>query len=382
MTRIKLIVILALLVILLGSFQSFGSDKMKEDKITEPLSEGLDHLISQIDSGNTVAFDAKKIDKVLDFLTAPKQASTLYYPEEKFNSTSIYFEFDINTSMKKLLQYAYNRDLPAYIFNPSSIRLSYWPTVASPGNRLPYFYDYLPNLTSPVVIKGVEYTEITPDLNTGAYYKYNDLRSLILLKYKGKNVFISMSRQKDISSPSMKGLILDDTNWDYLYSGIQGHTKFGLGWTDSFMYDSFSIVVYYETDPKKPVLRCGVFKWLRAGWKNVNMVKREHIYGGVKRYARDVKIIMENPLLPDFNDLKDNISKINDLPLDVLREKTGKYLNAVKKKYNNNELMSRREFRDLFTSDNYINHLTKKEMEATLIMDYVKNILGKKSISY
>jgi hypothetical protein len=59
------------MVIIFGSFQSFGSDKLKEKKITEPLSAGLDHLINQIYSDNAVAFDAKKIDKVLDILLDP-----------------------------------------------------------------------------------------------------------------------------------------------------------------------------------------------------------------------------------------------------------------------------------------------------------------------
>lgn len=69
MAKIKLIAILAFMVISFGSFQSFGSDKLKEEKITEPLSADLDHLINQIYSGNAVAFDAKKIDKMLDILS-------------------------------------------------------------------------------------------------------------------------------------------------------------------------------------------------------------------------------------------------------------------------------------------------------------------------
>jgi hypothetical protein len=203
---------------------------------------------------------------------------------------------------------------------------------------------------------------------------------LILLKYKGKNVFISVAKQKNISSPSMKGIILDDTNWDYIYSDNKGHTKFGLGWADSFIYDSCSIVIYYEIDPQKPLIRCGVFKWLNAGWKNMNLVKREHIISGLKRFERDKKVILENPSLPDFKELKNNFSKINKLPLNVLREKTGRYFNTIKNKYNDNEVISRNEFRDLFTSEKYLNQMTRQEMEAIFIMDYIKNMLGKKGI--
>jgi hypothetical protein len=153
MTKIKLLVILVLLIVGFSSAQSIAADKLKEEKITEPLSAGLDHLINQAYSSNAVAFDAKKIDKVLDFVSAQKQKSVLYYPEEKFDSTSVYFEFDLKSSMKKLLQYAYNKDLPAYVFNPSSIRVSYWLNVAPQENRMPYFYNYLSKLNNPLLSK-------------------------------------------------------------------------------------------------------------------------------------------------------------------------------------------------------------------------------------
>ena len=125
----------------------------------------------------------------------------------------------------------------------------------------------------PVVVRGVETVEITPDINTGTYYKYDLDRTMILFKHQGRNVFVSLSRQKGQSEVGKKGVVVgDDEDWNYLYSGEKGINKTGLGWVDSYMYGSSSIILFYEPDPDNPMVKCAVFKWLRAGWKKINMV--------------------------------------------------------------------------------------------------------------
>ncbi len=87
-----------------------------------------------------------------------------------------------------------------------------------------------------------------------------------------------------------KGLVLgSDSDWNYLYSGKKGTNLPGLGWVSSYMYDSCTIMIYYEMDPNEPLVRCAVFKWLKAGWSNINMVKKSHIYKGLVRYENSFK---------------------------------------------------------------------------------------------
>jgi hypothetical protein len=59
--------------------------------------------------------------------------------------------------------------------------------------------------------------------------------------------------------------------------------------------------MYEEIDPVTTKVRCAVFKWLRAGWSGINMVRSKHIYNGLKRFAKPLKEILEYPSLPPWN---------------------------------------------------------------------------------
>jgi hypothetical protein len=60
------------------------------------------------------------------------------------------------------------------------------------------------------------------------------------------------------------------------------------------MYDSASITVYYETDAPTPQVHCGVFKWIRAGWANMNFVRPHHIRNGVQRFSKTFFYTIDN----------------------------------------------------------------------------------------
>ena len=121
---------------------------------------------------------------------------------------------------------------------------------------------------------------------SGAYYKYDMYRTLVLFTYEKRKVLISISKQKDVSQVGNKGYILgSDDNWDYFYSGKPGLTIPGLGWVRSYMYDSYGINVYYQIDENNPVVRCATLRWIKAGWAKINVVKSHHIHAGLKRFA-------------------------------------------------------------------------------------------------
>jgi hypothetical protein len=83
----------------------------------------------------------------------------------------------------------------------------------------------------------------------------------------------------DVSDVGKKGYVMGtDDDWDYFYSGKPGLTIPALGWVKSYMYGSSGINIYEEIDPQAGKVRCAVFKWLRAGWSGVNMVRRVYIF--------------------------------------------------------------------------------------------------------
>ena len=61
---------------------------------------------------------------------------------------------------------------------------------------------------TPLVMRGVEYEEITPDLTTGSYYRYDMDRLMVLLNHRGKDFFISVTSQQKPSTVGRKGAII------------------------------------------------------------------------------------------------------------------------------------------------------------------------------
>ena len=206
------------MVFLFSSIQLATSSDLKETTIPDSLNPELEYLSTLVSSDNHGPVNLKFIEKVLDFVVSPKSSSSLYYTDKLFGSPSAYYEFDINTDLKHILQYTYNPDIPSVAFMPSSVRLSYWAQVNGQNQDLPKLWTYISNSDCPIVVKGIKHIEITPDQFTGAYYRYDVDNVLILCKFRGKNLLISISKQKDRSDVGRKGLVLgSDDNWDYFW---------------------------------------------------------------------------------------------------------------------------------------------------------------------
>jgi len=360
-----------------STYLAAGSD-LKEAKIPDSLHSGLEYLLSLTSKDKNEPVDLKAIQKLLDFVVSTKNSSSLYYTDKLFGSPSAYYEFDINTDLKSVLEYVYHPDIPSFAFMPSSVRLSYWTQVNGQNQDLPELWTFISNSDPPIMVKGVEHIEITPDQFTGAYYRYDMDKALILCKYRGRNLLITISKQKDKSDVGRKGIVLgSDDNWDYLYSGRKGLSMPGLGWVSSYMYNSIGISFLYEVDSKKPVVRYAAFKWLRAGWADMNVVKNKHIHKGLVRYAKDLKMILEHPLLPEASELAKLFSDFENYPPEDIRAKVKSHLTALKNRYNGNKLSSGKNFPKNLNIRKYLNQMTNKEIYALLVVEYMKSILGK-----
>ncbi len=201
---------------------------------------------------------------------------------------------------------------------------------------------------------------------------------MILFKHKGRNVFVSLSQQKGLSGVGKKGLIIGpDENWDYIYSGRPGVTKAGLGWVRSYMYDSYSIAFYYEIDAASPLMRFAVFKWVRAGYKKVNFVRTADIYNGAIRFSRVFKEVLESPDLPDTADLVQACMDIQKLSNEQLREIAGAYLKSVEERSLTEKLLSKRQVNEWLNGQQYLNSLSREEIQALIMVEYLKQLLGK-----
>jgi hypothetical protein len=353
-------------------------EKQVEVKVPEALNPGLQHFLDIVDPDKEINFEPYLVGKVLDFIKGSKDAAALYYVNNISGLTSAYHEFDVNQNLNKIVKYAFNPNIPYIATMPSSVRLFHWMDDRMNKRASPNVERHLARLDNPVVINGLQTVQITPDLNSGAYYTYSLYQTLLLFRYDQRNVLVTVSKQMDVSTVGKKGYILgEDNDWDYFYSGKTGLTIPALGWVRSYMYDSSAINIYYEIDPDTPVVRCAMFKWLRAGWSGINMVQKKHIHRGLRRFAEPFKEIMEYPQLPAVEVMVEDLSNLRELSAEALRSKMARYSKVLDKRYGSGKPHNKKWPSNLFKNESRWNNMTPEEMESALVIEYMKYAMGK-----
>ena len=363
---------------LMAPVQSLAGNKFPEEKIPGSIHSGLHHFLDLVNPEKDIAFDPGLIAGVMEFIEAPKKDHTLYFADNLLRLPSAYHEFDSHVDINRIAGYAFNPDIPDIATMPSSVRLFQWMDEKGQRRQAPRVDRYLGNLDAPVVENTLQYVEITPDTHSGAYYGYNLYQALVVFKYKQRKVIMTISRQRDESTVGKKGYVLGtDDDWDYFYSGKKGLTVPALGWVSSYMYASSAINIYYEVEPGSSRVRCAMFKWLQAGWSGINMVQRRHIYNGLKRFAGTFKQIIEHPALPTVDLLAADFSHIRKMPDDILRSKMDIYSNILKRRYNGGNHNGSKKLANMLADKNHWSGMSRDEMEAALVIEYMKGVVGK-----
>jgi hypothetical protein len=341
---------------------------------------GAEHLLELAGPANDKKFQPERVAALMDFIIRPKKDSERYSAGGADGFSSSYNEVDVRTRLVDLLRYSFNPAIPWFTTSPASLRSTSWKHTEKPWTELPRLWELVGVGDSPVVVRGMETVENTPDLTTGGYYRYDLYRTLILFTSGARRTVISISKQVDVSEVGRKGYIIgNDDNWTYFYSGEPGLNVTGLGWVKSYMYDSAGISVYTEAGPDTAWTRTANLKWLRAGWSNINMVQNDHIYEGLVRYARALKEIIESPRLPSVNVFENDCLKIAGLSDAALRDKMKshrRFLTAQGDKLNGG---ARKHLPEVFWSEGYWEGLSREGMESALVLESLKAHLGKSS---
>lgn len=349
-------------------------DVAKQQEIPAPVYKALDYLISL--SQEDAELDKDGLGDLIDFVGTIPTGSSLTLKQRE-GASGAFHTFSINGSLPQIMDYAYNPEIPSYITMPSSVQDHEWltPDVVDALKKLPGAVE---SASDVVLLRGKEKEAITPDANTGGYYLYSQDRIVMVLPGPKGPVLISATSQTDASEVGKKGCVVgDDSDWNYLYSGEKGINKMGLGWVDSYMYYAYSVIVYVANDEKN-VVNVGSFKWLNAGWAKINMVKSSHILDGIKRFSSDFKEVLEAPGLPDTEALESRYSELQQSSEEELRQQVMPYLQALN---DSNAIKTcPNSFKSMVTSGEYLQQMSREEMVRVILLEYVKENIGKESL--
>lgn len=317
--------------------------------------------------------DERDIATLVDYVLSSKKSREHALPESQ-RCPGAYQEFDTKSNFRRFMQYSYNTRIPSVVTRPSSLRYSLWRVPQDKARNLTGDWEPIPAAGAPMILHGLQHDSNTPDLTTGVYYEYDLKRTLIWVNYKGRQVLVSVSKQIDKSNIGEKGLILGpDSDWNYYYSGEPGSAKAGLGWIKSYIYDYFSINVYVETGTAPAMVRTGVFQWIRAGWSGINFVQPGHIIDGLKRFARNKRMIMESPLLPAPNQMMTAYQGLLNMPAgDLIKKYT-----MLQQARQSSAIQTGKIGRAKTGESSSFSKTSKEQMVEELMLEYLKAALGK-----
>lgn len=367
----KIWIFLCCLVFTYGSALAGTSES--EQQVPDQIYHQIDNLFSLINSDRGI--DSTQVSALIDFVKATPEATSVSL-KPRGDSKGAFYSFIIDSQFSDLLDYAFNPDIPSYLTKPSSLQNQQWKTPET-EDQLRRMLTSVEPADAQILLRGADNQTITPDMNTGSYYSYDQNRLLILLQGLTGPVLISATVQDQVSEVGKRGCIVgDDKNWDYLYSDKTGLNTTGLGWIHSYMYEAFAVMVYVA-DSSAGTIQAGTFKWLSAGWSKINMVKSHHILGGIKRFVADLKSVLEAADLPEVEKIA---SKYNDLRVkdkQELRQLVSPYLEDLSSSKDAETCPS--SFINSVASGDYLMKMSDQEIIRILMLEYLKHHIGEHS---
>ena len=348
------------------------------EQLPANIDGGLGYLYEFAEPETTTPFEVERLAKLMTFILTPKdEGVSIAGRSGAFLEPLAYHEFAVSGSLPFILKYAHQSGIPPHLLTLGTLRYAYWKGFDDRYPDLPNVSERILQAKSPFVIRGREHEVIAPDPSSGAYYGYDVYRTLIGFRYGKYTIWMSMARQQNQSEVGRKGYVLDEENaWHYIYSGEKGITKTGLGWVDSYMYKGFTCSFYIQADDTPDQVKVAIFKWLRAGWNGMNFVRYKHIRDGLQRFGAIMRRIIESPNLPPPAQIQSVWRRIDGLPLDQLRQINRDYLLALEKHYGKKRAFPRRWFKKQVLKSDYVDQLTRPQLEAVVFLEYMKAALG------
>lgn len=345
--------------------------------LPQPVEQDLGALLDLSQKRNA-PINPKDYSALVDYVMQLKGDARELVPARRFDGNGTVLRVSMKTGLARLMHYCYNPAIPNYLLFPSVLRLGGWHPGSDILTKDTKPWTHLGKQDAPVALWGQEYEVNAPDSFGGGYYRYDLNRLLIMTKHGGKNVLISISKQKDKSTVGKKAVILDDGEWSYFYSGINGLNKGLIGWADTYMYDSASVQVFVEDGPNQTTFT--LFKWLRAGWTGLNVVQKDHINEGSTRYANAFKRIVESDRLPSPEELAANVRELSTMSDAELDRKISAYAITIENIAKTSPAMNKSEFQKVVEGGKYAKILNREERVGVILVEYLKSRLGKRPL--
>ena len=365
---------------LIQAQQTNNLQKQGNGSLPDKIETGLSYLLELINKKGS-KFDPAKILPLLDYVVENGGAAEQLIPSTRESGNGACLRAQVKAPLERILRYEFNYRIPTFLVSPNVLRLSGWYPESDIVTNKVELWNKLPTLDKPLLLWGKEFEVNTPDSFSGSYYRYDLNRLIIIMKHNDKKIMISASKMPNPSEAGKKAVIIDENNWNYFYSGIQGLGIRLIGMLNTYIYDSASVKILYETDSAKPRTTIMLFKWLKAGWADINMVKSSHIYEGSLRFIEGLKEVIESDSLPAADTLAQKLDYISALPEAEIDTKIRKYSINFERIAKKHKGMSQKDYARIIADGGYANVLNREERSGVLALEWLKSQLGKSTLA-
>ena len=238
----------------------------KGHKLDPDLEATLTAMIAAAPAGRHLPAKADLI-RLARFMMSPATNPDEVRVATREHGEGVLMRQNFRNSFAKLVRYCFDPLIPQEMLYPMVLRRGNWLPDSQLVQENVRLWDQL-NTQEMLVLRGMEYEEITPDTFSGCYYDYKLLRLVVLLHVDDKPVLFSVSRQAAPSSVGRKAAIVGkDSDWNYVYTRVIGSNLKLAGWAETYLYDSANVSLMYPSGDGGGL---AFFKWVKAGWSNMN----------------------------------------------------------------------------------------------------------------
>ncbi|MDR2696484.1 MAG: hypothetical protein LBC79_08935 [Deltaproteobacteria bacterium] len=342
------------------------------EKLAPELEATLTALIAAVPAGKSLPAEAE-LAALARFMMSPAVTPSDVRIAKREHGEGALLRQTFRSPFAKLVRYCFDPRIPTEVLYPMVLRRGHWlPDSRLVKENIPLWSEL--DTQTMRVLRGTEYEEITPDSFSGCYYNYKLLRLVVLLQVDGKPALLSVARQDGPSSVGRKAAIVgEDSDWNYVYTRAVGSNLPLASWAETYMYDSVTVSLMY---PNGEGGGLAFFKWVKAGWANMNMVKSKHIRAGGERFLFSMRQVLDARNLPEPEAIsahRDELAALDDAALHAAFEP---HAAALASGAQNNSILSKPDFQAVLKDGAYARQLGRRELISELMKLYMKERLG------
>ena len=349
-----------------------------EKKLPENVEVALDEIIFAGKTNANAVVSNKNLKLLSDFIISAADNKNVWKVKSRRNAAGAVLIKSYKIPVEKVLKMNLNANIPDAALFYNVLRYS------KKINLSPECKKFIVDISKRINTNKVFETSylsvegITPNVQSGSYYSYTNLRTITRANINGKEMLISISDMIAPSALSMRGVPVGPVeDGVFYYSQKLGMNMTGVTWLKSQMYLSSTIAVYMETPDGGTAV--AMFSWQSAGWRGMNVIKSHHIYNVLQDTFRTFENVFGNPKV-NSKKILEIIEKINAMNPKEKNLLYGKYCDYVKtwcnKKPPGLNPFRKSDIKKIFSEKSLIN-MKQEYKDILIIQELIRHLIGK-----